>query len=95
MYNNPWHTDKWFVSPYNYVDEIRKSLKLPEKILIHDTTLRDGEQQPGIVFRKEDKLKIAIALDEANRNGIIKEGDYILMVAFGGGLIWGSNLIRW
>ncbi|MEA1980220.1 MAG: beta-ketoacyl-ACP synthase III [candidate division Zixibacteria bacterium] len=38
---------------------------------------------------------VPIALDEANRNGTIKEGDYILMVAFGGGLIWGSNLIKW
>ncbi len=61
----PWFTDKWFVSQYNYVDEIRRGLKLPEKVIIHDTTLRDGEQQPGIVFRKEDKLKIALALDEA------------------------------
>lgn len=38
---------------------------------------------------------VPLALDEANRAGRIKEGDYVLMVAFGGGLIWGSALVRW
>jgi 3-oxoacyl-[acyl-carrier-protein] synthase-3 len=38
---------------------------------------------------------VPLALDEANRAGKIKEGDYILMVAFGSGLIWGSALVRW
>ena len=38
---------------------------------------------------------IPIALDEAYRNGRIKSGDNILMVAFGGGLTWAGALIRW
>jgi len=38
---------------------------------------------------------IPIALDEAYRNGRIKPGNNILMVAFGGGLTWASALIRW
>ena len=38
---------------------------------------------------------IPIALDEAYEQGRIKDGDHILMVAFGGGLIWGSALMRW
>ena len=38
---------------------------------------------------------IPIALDEAVRGGRIKEGDYILLEAFGGGLTWASALIRW
>jgi 3-oxoacyl-[acyl-carrier-protein] synthase III len=38
---------------------------------------------------------IPIALDEAFRNGRIKKGDYILMVAFGGGLTWAAALIKW
>src|SRR6195256_1141856 len=33
---------------------------------------------------------VAIALDEANRTGRIKRGDYVLMVVFGGGLPWVS-----
>jgi 3-oxoacyl-[acyl-carrier-protein] synthase-3 len=38
---------------------------------------------------------VAIALDEANRTGRIKSGDYILMVVFGGGLTWASTVIEW
>lgn len=38
---------------------------------------------------------VPLALDEANREGRIKSGDYILIVAFGGGLTWGSAVIRW
>jgi 3-oxoacyl-[acyl-carrier-protein] synthase III len=38
---------------------------------------------------------VAIALDEANRSGRIKAGDYILMVVFGGGLTWASTIIEW
>ena len=38
---------------------------------------------------------IPIALDEAVRNGSIDRGDLIILTAFGGGLTWGSSLIRW
>lgn len=38
---------------------------------------------------------IPIALDEAVTTGRIKRGDYVLLEAFGGGLSWGYNLIKW
>lgn len=38
---------------------------------------------------------IAIALDEANRSGAIKKGDYVLLVAFGAGLTWASSVVKW
>jgi 3-oxoacyl-[acyl-carrier-protein] synthase-3 len=38
---------------------------------------------------------VAIALDEANRSGRIKSGDYVLMVVFGGGLTWAGSIIEW
>ncbi len=38
---------------------------------------------------------VAIALDEANRSGRIKPGDYILMVVFGGGLTWAGTVLEW
>ncbi len=38
---------------------------------------------------------VAMALDEANRTGRIKAGDYVLMVVFGGGLTWASTVIEW
>jgi len=38
---------------------------------------------------------VPLALDEANRAGRLNPGDHILMVAFGGGLIWGAALVKW
>ncbi|MGD2186811.1 MAG: beta-ketoacyl-ACP synthase III, partial [Desulfobacterales bacterium] len=37
----------------------------------------------------------AISLDEAVRDGSIKANDLICLPVFGGGLTWGSALIRW
>lgn len=38
---------------------------------------------------------VPIAFDEALSAGRIKRGDYVLLEAFGGGLSWGYNLIKW
>lgn len=51
---------KYFVSPFNQSVD----LKFPEKITVYDTTLRDGEQTPGVCLRTPEKLKIARKLDE-------------------------------
>jgi isopropylmalate/homocitrate/citramalate synthase len=56
---------KWWVSPSNYEEEVLGSFNFPEKIEILDTTLRDGEQQPGIVLTRKDKVAIARKLAEA------------------------------
>jgi len=61
----PWKTDDWFVSPWNYVDEVTKDFNPPKKVIIHDVTLRDGEQQAGVIYTKDDKVRIAEKLAEA------------------------------
>jgi 3-oxoacyl-[acyl-carrier-protein] synthase-3 len=38
---------------------------------------------------------IPIALDEVVRHGKIKEGDVVLMAAFGAGLTWAASVVRW
>ena len=38
---------------------------------------------------------IPLALDEAVKKDMIKKGDIILFVAFGGGLTWASAIVRW
>ncbi len=59
----PWKTDKWFISPWNYLPEVTKNYAFPKNIKIHDVTLRDGEQQTAVVFRREEKVAIAKKLD--------------------------------
>ncbi len=38
---------------------------------------------------------IPLALDEAARNGTIREGSLVVMAAFGAGLTWASGVMRW
>ena len=60
----PWKTENWHVSPWNYLDEVTADYRPPKKVRIHDITLRDGEQQAGIIFTKDDKIRIAEKLAE-------------------------------
>ncbi|MEO6848686.1 MAG: beta-ketoacyl-ACP synthase III [Chthoniobacterales bacterium] len=46
-------------------------------------------------FGNTSAAAVAIALDEANRNGRFEIGDYVLMVVFGGGLTWASSVVQW
>jgi isopropylmalate/homocitrate/citramalate synthase len=64
--NTPWHTDRWFTSPWNHDDEVARTwADMPDEIQIHDVTLRDGEQQAGVMFTADDKMRIAEKLAEA------------------------------
>ena len=56
----------------------------PEKVVL--TVDRHGNTSAA---------SIPLALGEAVADGRIKRGDLILMEAIGGGLTWGSALIRW
>lgn len=65
MADTPWKTDQWFSSPWNYLPEVTEGFKIPERVEIHDVTLRDGEQQAGVEFTADDKVRIAEALSES------------------------------
>ena len=67
------------------IDGIARKLKLaPEKVVL--TVDRHGNTSAA---------SIPLALNEAVHDGRIKRGDLILMEAIGGGLAWGSALVRW
>lgn len=46
-------------------------------------------------FGNTSAASIPLALEQAWREGKIRHGDLVLMVAFGAGLTWGATLLRW
>ena len=84
------------------------NLKDIDLIIPHQSNLRIIEatmQKLGLPMEKAfvniDKYgntssaSIPIAIDEARKAGRLHKGDLVMLVAFGGGLTWGSSLIRW
>ena len=75
------NVDKIYIS--QHIKEIIKDMKLPEKVYVFDTTLRDGEQTPGISFTLEEKIQIATQLDKLGVDiieagmPVVSEGDYL------------------
>lgn len=78
----------WFIphqANLRMFQSMAKSLKIPmEKFYV---TLNK--------YGNISSASCAISLDEAVRDGSIKQGDLICIPVFGGGLTWGSALIRW
>ena len=50
--------------------KIKSNICLGEQVRIFDTTLRDGEQTPGVSVNPEKKIKIAFRLDELGVDAI-------------------------
>lgn len=67
------------------INAIRERLLLPEEKVFTNLE-KYGNTSAG---------SIPIALDEAIREGRLKQGDILLFVAFGGGLTWASQVVRW
>ncbi len=70
MSSTPWHTRDWFTSPWNFAPEATKDFHFAEKIKFHDVTLRDGEQQAGLLFTKEQKIALADKMAELGMHRI-------------------------
>ncbi len=66
------------------IESVQKRLDIPnEKMFVNIDK-----------YGNTSAASIAIALDEAVRDGHAKKGDLIVLVAFGAGLTWAVNLIR-
>jgi len=64
--NDRFVGEGYFVSHCNFSEEVLKELQsMPKRVYVHNVTLRDGEQQAGVAFRKDEKVEIARAFDEA------------------------------
>lgn len=66
------------------IETVAKRLKIPsDKVYVN---IRD--------YGNTSSASIPIALDEVVRDGRVKKGDMVLLVAFGAGLTWGATLIK-
>ena len=57
-------TDKYWITDFNYLDEVRQQFNLPDRVYIHDVTLREAEQAPHVALRPDEKIRIFQALDD-------------------------------
>jgi 3-oxoacyl-[acyl-carrier-protein] synthase-3 len=88
-HNKLKHEDLDFLVPHQanlrIIQAMAQRLKMPmEKVVL--TLPKYGNTSAA---------SIPMALDEAVRDGRIKDNHLLLLEAFGGGLTWGSAVIRW
>ncbi len=83
------------------IDDIALVVPHQANVRIIEAVARRLEIPPDRVMINLDRYgntsaaSIPIALYEAAQQGRIRDGDYVLLTAFGGGLTWGSGVIRW
>jgi 3-oxoacyl-[acyl-carrier-protein] synthase-3 len=46
-------------------------------------------------YANTSSAALAIALDEAVRDGTVQKGDLVVLTVFGGGFTWGANILEW
>ena len=67
------------------IQSAAKRLKMPmEKVIVNLDK-----------YGNTSSASIPLALEEAVRDGRIKQGDTVMMVGFGAGLTWASIVLRW
>ncbi|MHA1488709.1 MAG: homocitrate synthase/isopropylmalate synthase family protein [Promethearchaeota archaeon] len=70
MWVNAWaymrmdKDQRWWSYEWNFTESIRKQMHLPNKIIVKDDTLREGEETPGTYFTIDQKIEIAKLLEE-------------------------------
>lgn len=68
--DGPHFSDEKWVSPLYWGEDVQGMVTPPQRVLIHDVTLRDGEQAPRVVFTPDEKVLIARELDKLGVHSI-------------------------
>ncbi|MFW9900403.1 MAG: hypothetical protein ACFFDY_03835, partial [Candidatus Thorarchaeota archaeon] len=70
MWLIPWASmrmdkaQRWWSYEWNFAESVRSQMQLPNKVIIKDDTLREGEETPGTYFTIDQKVEIAKMLEE-------------------------------
>ncbi|MEM0966413.1 MAG: beta-ketoacyl-ACP synthase III [Verrucomicrobiota bacterium] len=67
------------------IESVAQHMKLPMSLFPNNLHL----------YGNTSAASVPLALDEAIRGGRIKDEEYVVMIAFGAGLTWGSTLMKW
>ena len=59
-----WFNEKWCVSALNYIDKVRDSFNIPKRVYVRDSTIREGEETPGVFYKLDQKISIVEKLEE-------------------------------
>jgi 3-oxoacyl-[acyl-carrier-protein] synthase-3 len=82
------------------IDDISMFIPHQMNARIIESVAKRLNLEPDRIFINIEKYgntsaaSIPMALDECRRQGKLKSGDIVLLAAFGAGLTWGANLIR-
>lgn len=59
----PQTDPRYHTSPLNFLDEVTREERFQLPIVLHDVTLREGEQAAEVAFSVDDRVEIARRLD--------------------------------
>ena len=59
-----WFNEKWWISPLNYDSELIKHFNFPKQVFVRDSTIREGEETPGVYYTLDEKIKIVEMLED-------------------------------
>jgi isopropylmalate/homocitrate/citramalate synthase len=59
-----WFNNKWWVSPLNYDEQVLNSFNLPGRVWVRDSTIREGEETPGVYYTLDEKINIVEKLED-------------------------------
>lgn len=61
---NRWFTDNWWISPLNFSENVLEDFNIPKNVYVRDSTIREGEETPGVYYTLDDKIEIVKKLEE-------------------------------
>ena len=82
-----WNDIDWFIphqANQRIIDAVSNKVKIPQEKIISTISIHGNTSAASI----------PLALDVAIKNGNVKNGNILALQAIGGGLSWGSSILK-